>query len=87
MRKFIDTALLAIIGTIIAVALLSSVYFFLETRRAETQVPAITVEHLDPVVNTYEIDAGVFICEHYSNGDMVCVAQDDPDVGGGRIQP
>lgn len=54
--------------------------------------PMVVTQVADPnetpvVLELTTADGSVFICEHYTNGTQICVDQDDPDVGGGRIVP
>ena len=68
---------------LIFLVFLASVWFLANSPKA------VMPDQLEsPVVNTYTVQDGrEFICEHYSNGTMICVDQSDPDVGGGRIVP
>ena len=69
-----DKAIKAVTFTLIAIILIAGVWFLVS-------------QPSTPVVEEYTIQGGrTFVCVLYENGDVDCVDQDDPDVGGGRIQ-
>ena len=71
MRKFLDRGIAILMAMLVAIVILGVAYLF-STMPDETTM----ISH----------NGVVYKCYHYPN-EMECVSVDDPDVGGGRIQP
>lgn len=73
-----DRLVTTITFILIAVIMIAGVWFLTnKTNLVKQEAPVV----LELTVQ----DGRTFICEHYPDGAQICVDQDDPDVGGGKL--